>query len=86
MALWLLEARSEPQAACKDKSEDTKQIRRMMYRAFDSAFTQQIGQLYKVYIGNAPSVEEQRAYTKKGIDNAVAAYRVGISAVNSWEC
>ena len=85
LLLWVLEAQSEPQA-CKDKSADTKEIRRLMYRGFDSAFQQQIGQLFKVYVGNAPSVEEQRAYTAKGIHNAVAAYRIAISAVNAWEC
>ena len=62
-----------------------EQIKRMMERAFEQAFQAQIGKLYSVYIGNASSVEEQRSYTKKGIENAIAAYRIAIEAVNSWE-
>lgn len=85
---WVLasaEARPE-KMACPDNIEDSQKIRRMMERGFESAFTQQIGQLYKVYIGNAPTVEKQREYTKKGMENAIAAYRIGISAIEGWEC
>jgi hypothetical protein len=84
----LLDARSEPSPPVKacEGIQDTEKIRRLMERGFDSAFTAQIGQLYKVYTTNAPSVEKQREYTRKGIENAIVAYRIGISAIEAWEC
>jgi hypothetical protein len=64
---------------------DVAEIKIMMMDAFSQAFMAQIGQLYKVYNQNAPSVEEQRAYTRRGIDNAIASYRIAVGAVNDWQ-
>lgn len=62
----------------------TEDIKALMLNAFDQAFVAQIAQLYKVYNQNAPTVEEQREYTKRGIENAVASYRLAVEAVNGW--
>ena len=75
-----------PAAACIPTTpEEDAEIRRMMGRGFDQAFQQQIASLYKVYVGNAPSVEKQRQYTKTGIENAVAAWRIAASVADAWE-
>jgi hypothetical protein len=56
-----------------------------MQRAFEQAFATQIGNLYRVYVTNAPSVETQRKATARGIESAVAAYRLGVEAVANWK-
>ena len=66
-------------------SPQDEQIKRMMERAFEQAFQAQIGKLYSIYIGNKGSVPEQQSYTKKGIDNAIAGYRLAITAVDAWD-
>jgi hypothetical protein len=65
-------------------TEEDEQIKRMMERAFGRAFEAQIGQLFKVYLTN-PDPEKQREYTARGIENAVAAYRLSVSVVAAWE-
>ena len=66
-------------------TKEDEHIKRMMERAFEQAFQAQIAHLYSVYVGNKSSVPEQRSYTKKGIENAIAAYRLAIAAVDAWE-
>jgi hypothetical protein len=66
-------------------SDDSEKIRKLMETAFTEAFQLQIGTLFKVYLTNAPQVEKQREFTKKGIDNAVAGYRLALEAVEKWE-
>jgi hypothetical protein len=62
-----------------------EQIKRMMERAFDSAFQQQLGGLYKTFIANVTGgVKDQKEYTKTGIENAIAAYRLAMEAVENW--
>ena len=65
--------------------DEHEHLQRIMRRAFENAFQAQIGKLYSVYIGNAPSVEQQQSYTKKGIENAIAAYRLAMAAVEAWD-
>jgi len=72
--------------ACPESVEDSQKIRRLMKRGFDSAFVAQIGLLFKVYGQNIPNVEKQRELTKKGMENAIVAYRIGMEAVDNWEC
>jgi hypothetical protein len=69
-----------------DTIEQDEHLRRMMRQAFDDAFKLQIGLLYKTYLANISSVgDKQRQYTAKGIENAAAAYRVALSAIEEWE-
>lgn len=68
-----------------DAMSDTDGIRLLMQRAFEQAFATQIGNLYRVYITNAPTVEAQRKATARGIESAVAAYRLAVEAVASWK-
>jgi hypothetical protein len=63
----------------------TEDIKALMLNAFDQAFQAQIGSLYKIYLQNMAAVSEQQEFTKKGIKNAIAAYRLAIEAVNSWD-
>lgn len=63
----------------------TEDIKVLMLNAFDQAFQAQIGSLYKIYLQNMAAVSEQQEFTKKGIKNAIAAYRLAIEAVNSWD-
>jgi hypothetical protein len=64
---------------------DDETIKGLMYRAFERAFEQQIMLIYKTYLANVTTVPEQKAYAKKGIENAIAGYRLAISSVDSWE-
>ena len=66
-------------------SPQDEHIKRMMERAFEQAFQAQIVSLYSVYTVNSSSVDAQRSYTKKGIENAVASYRLAIAAVDAWD-
>lgn len=66
-------------------TEDDEATRALMYAAFEQAFQVQLGQLYKVYLSNVASSLDQAVRTKKGIDQAVEAYRLAIAAVDSWE-
>jgi hypothetical protein len=66
-------------------ASDIEEIRALMMTGFEQAFIAQIGQLYKVYMANVPTVKEQQEYTKRGIEAAVAAYRLAMSAVEDWE-
>ena len=65
--------------------DQDEQIRRMMDRAFEQAFQAQIAHLYQIYITNKGSVESQNEYTKRGIENAVEAYRMAMKAVDEWK-
>ena len=65
--------------------DEDAMLKKMMERAFDRAFETQIASLYKVYVGNAPSVEEQQQYTRTGILNAIEAWRIAQAAVAGWE-
>jgi hypothetical protein len=60
-------------------------IKRMMERAFEQAFQQQIMHLFQVFVTNQGTIAQQKEYTKKGIDNAIEAYRLAIAAVDEWE-
>lgn len=60
-----------------------EEIKGLMYDAFERAFQEQLGQLYKVYMSNVGSAD-QAVRTKKGIENAVEAYRLAVAAVDSW--
>jgi hypothetical protein len=66
-------------------SDATEDIKALMLNAFDQAFQAQIGSLYKVYLQNMTFVSDQQEFTKSGIKNAIAAYRLAIEAVNSWD-
>jgi hypothetical protein len=63
---------------------DDDDIKTLMYTAFERAFQEQLGQLYKVYLTNVHSVSQQAENTKRGINLAVEAYRLAVSAVDSW--
>jgi hypothetical protein len=43
-----------------DAMSDADGIRLLMQRAFEQAFSAQIGNLYRVYVTNAPTVETHR--------------------------
>jgi hypothetical protein len=64
--------------------DDVEGIRILMRRAFEQAFSQQIMALFKVYTTNAPTVKDQQEFTRRGIENAVAAYRLAMTAVDEW--
>jgi hypothetical protein len=64
---------------------DKDKIRDLMLQGFEAAFVAQIGNLFKVYTTNVVSVQDQHIYTKKGIENAVSAYRLAVKAVNEWD-
>ena len=64
---------------------DTVDIKALMMSAFDQAFMTQIAKLYQVYNQNAPSIEQQREFTRKGIENAIELYRLAIQVVNDWQ-
>lgn len=67
----------------KDSDEH---IRRMMQAAFDDAFKMQIGLLFKTYLSNVTSVgDKQREFTRNGVNNAIAAYRLATDAVKEWK-
>ena len=79
-----VQSETPPGAVCSVNPDDDEEVRRKMERGFDQAFQQQIASLFKVYTQNAPSVEQQRAYTKTGMENAIAAWRVAMEAVEGW--
>jgi hypothetical protein len=61
-------------------------IKLLMYTAFEQAFQAQLGQLYKVYISNAlSSPATARTSARNGIEGAVAAYKIALDAVGSWD-
>jgi hypothetical protein len=66
-------------------SDDQDQLKRLMRQAVEEAFQLQIGHLYKIYLTNAPTVDNQREYTRKGIENAIAAYRLALAVIEEWE-
>jgi len=68
-----------------DDDDPNTKIKRMMERAFDQAFQAQIAHLFQIFITNQGSVASQKEYTKKGIDNAIDAYRLAQAAVADWE-
>jgi hypothetical protein len=69
-----------------EPDNDSERIRRLMMAAFEEAFQLQIGHLYKTYLANAVSIgEQQRVHTKKGIENAIAAYRLALEAIEQWK-
>jgi hypothetical protein len=68
-----------------DDDNPNDKIRRMMGRAFDQAFQAQIAHLFQIFITNQGSVASQKEYTKKGIENAINAYRLAQSAMADWE-
>ena len=72
------------QAVCSVDPDEDEELRRKMARGFDQAFQAQIANLYKVYIGNVPTVEQQLAYTRTGITNAINAWRIANTAVEEW--
>ena len=79
-----VQSETPPGATCSVNPDDDEEVRRKMERGFDQAFQQQIASLFKVYTQNAPSVEQQRAYTKTGMENAIAAWRIAMEAVEGW--
>ena len=66
-------------------TDQDEHIRRLMERAFEQAFQQQIMRLFEVYVTNQSSVPNQKEYTAKGITNAINAYRLALSTVDEWE-
>lgn len=66
-------------------ADDVEEIKSLMKNAFDQAFMRAIEQLFMIYSANAAVTSGQAERTKRGIENAIAAYRLAIDAVNSWE-
>lgn len=65
-------------------ADQDEQIKRMMERAFEQAFQAQIAHLFQIYTTNQGGVANQKEYTRKGINNAVDAYRLAVAAVDEW--
>jgi hypothetical protein len=63
---------------------DNVTIKMLMIGGFDQAFMTQIGKLYQVYLSNVTGVGLPSENTKKGIENAIAAYKQAVAAVNEW--
>ncbi len=63
---------------------DDDYIRGLMFKGFEQAFMASIQQLFMVYSAGA-SDPNQAERSKKGIANAVAAFRLAIEAVKNWE-
>ena len=58
-------------------------VKTLMFEAFEHAFQAQLGKLFEVFLSSGSS-DEQAVRTKKGIENAVEAYKRAVSAVDSW--
>jgi hypothetical protein len=64
---------------------DNATIKMLMMGGFDQAFMAQVGKLYQIYLSNVTGgVREPEETTKRGIENAIEAYRVSVRAVNGW--
>ena len=59
-------------------------IKRLMEAAINDAFQQQVGHIYKIYLGNATHPDKQKN-AAAGITNAIEAYRLAMAAVDAWE-
>lgn len=66
-------------------ADDVEQIKVLMTKGFEQAFMAAIANLFMVYSANVSVTEGQAERTKKGIENAVEAYRLAIMAVEEWE-
>ena len=64
--------------------DDTSRLRTLMVAAADQAFVLQMGHLYQVYLSNPNGGLKQRPATAKGIERSIEAYRVLMSAIESW--
>jgi hypothetical protein len=62
---------------------DDDDIRNIMLEGFEHAFQAQLGKLFEVFLSSG-SPDEQAVRTKRGIENAVEAYKRAVSAVDSW--
>ena len=59
-------------------------IKRLMEGAVNDAFQEQIGHIYKIYLANVTHPDKQKN-AQAGIANAIAAYRLAMSAVDAWQ-
>jgi hypothetical protein len=65
--------------------DQDKVIKGLIRTALDDAFRLQVGHLYKTWLTNPGEMDAARIRAAKGLDTAIAAYRVAIDALETWE-
>lgn len=64
---------------------DQQKIRTLLQEAADEALAAQVASLYKVYLSHTTgSTGTQRKATAQGLERAIDAYRVLVSAAEAW--